>query len=227
MPIPTWTVELHAHTAYSKDCLLKPERIPALCRKKGIDRVAVTDHNTVAAGLELARLYPMLVIPGIEVMTTQGELLAWYVQAEVPHGLPPIETIARLREQGAIIGFSHPFDRYRKGAWREEDLRAIVGQIDVIEVFNARCLHNKDNLKALAFAQKHGKLMTSGSDAHSPYEYGRAPMRMQAFRNDASGLRQALAGAERREKLSTPLVHLTTTWAKWLRRLGLAARPGA
>jgi predicted metal-dependent phosphoesterase TrpH len=225
MSSPTWSVELHAHTTYSKDSLLRLDRIAALCQKKGIDRLAITDHDTVTAGLEMARLQPMLVIPGIEVMTSQGELLAWYVQGPVPHGLSPAETIASLRDQGAVIGVSHPFDRYRKGAWREEDLLAIVDQLDAIEVFNARCIHNADNLKAQAFAQQHGKLATSGSDAHVALEYGRAPMHMPPFSNNADGFREALAKAQPGSTLSSPLVHFWSTWAKWVKRLGLAQHP--
>jgi predicted metal-dependent phosphoesterase TrpH len=220
-----WTVELHSHTIYSGDCLLKPEDIPALCQRKGIDKLAVTDHNSVRAGLEMARTTPMLVIPGLEVMTTQGELLAWYVRAEVPSGLTPQETIVRLREQGAVIGVAHPFDRYRKGAWREEDLLAIVDDVDAIEVFNSRCIHDADNQKAHAFAQAHGKLMTCGSDAHTRYEYGRAVMQMPPFANNAKGFREALRHATRRERLSSPLVHFSSSYAKWLKRLtGYGAR---
>ena len=82
-------------------------------------------------------------------------------------------------------------DRYRRGAWRKEDLLEIVGDVDVIEVFNARCIQNEDNQQALEFAQEHSKLMTCGSDAHAPYEYGRATMTMPAFSNNANGFRQA------------------------------------
>lgn len=225
MSSPTWTVELHAHTNYSKDSLLKLNRIAALCQKKGIERLAITDHNTVTAGLELARLQPMLIIPGLEVMTTRGELLAWYVRGPVPHGLSPAETIARLKEQGAVIGVAHPFDRYRRGAWQEEDLLAIVDQIDAVEVFNARCIHDEDNQKALAFAKQHGKLATSGSDAHVGLEYGRAPMQMPAFSHNADGFRAALAEAQPGDRLSSPLIHVTSTWAKWVKRFGLARHP--
>jgi len=222
MPPLTWTVELHAHTIYSKDCLLKPERIPELCREKGLDRVAITDHDEVAAGLELARLHPMLVIPGLEIMTTRGELLAWYVRGPVAPGLPPAETISRLRDQGAVIGVAHPFDRYRRGAWKEADLIPILRQLDCIEVFNARCISNEDNERAYRFALDQGiPIMTGGSDAHTAREYGHAPMRMPAFANNANGFRQALAESERVENLSSKMVHVATTWAKWVRRLGI------
>jgi predicted metal-dependent phosphoesterase TrpH len=219
-----WTVELHAHTTYSGDCLIQLEDIEGICQRKGIDRVAITDHNSAKAAIEFARFYPTLIIPGEEIMTTQGELLAWYIQEEIPPDMTPQNTIARLREQGAIIGISHPFDRYRRGAWQLRDLLAIVDQVDVIEVFNSRCLHRDDNRKALTFAEEHGKLMTCGSDAHVPSEYGLAVMRMKPFHNNAHGMRQSLGQAVRVERSSSPLVHIGSTYAKWIKRLGLTRR---
>jgi hypothetical protein len=158
-------------------------------------------------------------------MTTEGELLAWYIKEEVPRRLTPEETIKRLRDQNAVIGIAHPFDRYRRGAWRPEQLLRIVDQVDCIEVFNARCLHNEDNQKALAFAQEHNKLMTSGSDAHVRQEYGRAATITRPFANTAEGLRQALQDATRIELLSGPLVHFGSTYAKWMKRLFPFMRP--
>lgn len=226
MATPIWNVELHSHSIYSKDCLTKLERIPRWCQDKGIDRLAITDHNAVAGALQLARMHPMLIIPGIEVMTTKGELLAWYITDHVPAGKSPEETIAVLREQGAFISVSHPFDRYRKGAWRQDDLEAIVDLVDAIEVFNARCIKNEDNQKALQFAIKHSKTMTNGSDAHSRREYGRATMSMPPFSGNATGFRQAMTQAERRnETLSSRTVHLSSTWAKLVKRIGIARRP--
>jgi predicted metal-dependent phosphoesterase TrpH len=225
MSAPLWTVELHTHTVYSKDCLTKLDRIQAICQQRGIDKLAITDHNTAKAALELARLYPMLIIPGEEIMTTQGEILAWYIREEIPHKLTPHETIARLKAQGAVIGVSHPFDRYRKGAWKEEELLQIVEDVDAIEVYNARCLHEEDNAKALAFAQKHGKLMTAGSDAHILREYGQAVVKVPPFANNAQGLRQALQSAQRDTRLSPFWVHFGSTYAKWIKRVIPSLKP--
>jgi hypothetical protein len=214
-----WKIELHTHTIYSKDCLTRLDRLPAICQKAGIDRLAITDHNTAKAALELARMHPMLIIPGEEIMTTQGEILAWYITESIPAYLSPSETIARLQEQGAVIGVSHPFDRYRKGAWKLEDLLGIVDEIEVIEVFNARCLHQEDNDKALEFARQHRKLMSCGSDAHLATEYGASTIRATPFANNADGLRQALKEGRRQGRLSSPLVHFGSTYAKWVKRL--------
>jgi hypothetical protein len=225
MTSPVWTVELHSHTVYSKDCLTRLEKLQPVCRKHGIDKLAITDHNTTKAALELARLYPMWIIPGEEIMTTKGEILAWYIKEEVPPLLSPIETIEILRQQGAVIGVAHPCDRYRKGAWLQADLLEIVDQIDALEVFNARCIRAEDNQKALALAIKHQRLMTCGSDAHVLWEYGKAVMKMHPFANTGDGFRQALKDATREETLSSPLVHLTSRFAKSMKRILPALRP--
>ncbi len=81
--------------------------------------MVVTDHNTIAGARAAQELDPELVIVGEEIKTTRGEILAFFVSEEVPAGLTPQETIARLKDQGAFISVSHPFDIYRGGHWDE------------------------------------------------------------------------------------------------------------
>lgn len=218
-----WNVDLHSHTLWSKDCLTQFETIIRLCRQRGIDRIAITDHNTAQGALAMQRIAPELVIAGEEIMTTQGEILAYFVQESVPAGLTPLEAIRRLRDQGAVISVSHPFDRLRKGAWHEHELLEFLDQIDAVEVFNARCLFAEDNARALAFAQAHNLPGTAGSDAHSRPEYGQAALRLEPF-HDAESFRAALRSAEVIGKLSPPYVHGLSTAAKWSRKLGLRPR---
>lgn len=213
------TLELHSHTHASGDCLMRPADIARTCQRQGIDRLAVTDHNTLRGALELRALAPELVIVGEEIMTTQGELLAYFVKEEIPPDLLPTETIARLRAQGAAISVSHPFDRLRKGAWREADLAAILPRVDAIEVFNARCIYPEDNARALAFARDHAKLGTVGSDAHSHRELGRAVLRVAHAPATSADLVAAFAVGERLTRLSSPAIHLTSTFAKHWKRL--------
>ena len=114
--------EFHCHTIYSKDCLTSPKKLVEACRRKGIDRVVVTDHNSIEGALRCKEIDPDLVVLGEEIMTTDGELLVAYLREEIPPGLPPMEVITRLREQEAFISVSHPFDIYRSGHWDEENL---------------------------------------------------------------------------------------------------------
>lgn len=157
--------------------------------------MVITDHNTIAGALKAKTLDPERVIVGEEIATTKGELLAAFVKEEIPRGLTPKETIKRLREQGAFISVSHPFDTLRGKHWQKADLIDILSQLDAIEIFNSRCLRPSFNQKAENFANKHDLLGTSGSDAHTLMELGRGAMDLPNF-EDAASLRRALAHAK-------------------------------
>lgn len=219
-----WNVELHSHTHWSKDCVVSFEKIIELCRQRNLHKIAITDHNTADGALAMQQLAPELVIAGEEIMTTQGELLGYFMQETIPAGLTPQETIRRLRDQGAVISVSHPFDRLRKGAWDEDDLRRIIDQVNAIETFNARCMFPQDNDKALAFAATHQRLGTVGSDAHTAVEYGQAYLQMRPFENNAVDFLDALREAEPVTGLSSWRVHLGSTTAKWSKRFGWQPR---
>ena len=133
-------VEFHCHTVASKDSLTRPRDLVDTCRRKGIDRVVITDHNTIGGAQAAQSLDPQLVIVGEEIMTTRGEILAAFVREEIPKGLSPTETIQRLKDQGAFISVSHPFDEWREGGWQEADLMEILPHVDAIEVYNSRCM---------------------------------------------------------------------------------------
>lgn len=187
----TYTTEFHAHSIYSKDSLSTLERMIETCHKKGIDRLILTDHNTIKGAVEAKKLAPELIIIGEEIMTTKGELLCAFLKEEIPPALTPQETIARLKEQDAFISVSHPFDYTRSGHWQESDLLEILPDIDAIETFNSRCLSASMNAKAQEFAQNHGIASTVGSDAHALFELGRATLTLPKF-NSARELRQVI-----------------------------------
>ncbi len=220
----TWKVELHSHTQYSKDCLIKLEDVIRTCQARGIDRIAITDHNTAEGALALAKMAPDLVIVGEEIMTTQGEILAYFIRETVPPGLTPGETIQRLRDQGAVISVPHPYDRVRKGAWREDELQQIVDSVDAIEIFNSRCIFPEDNAKALAFAQANNKPATVGSDGHITFEYGHATLRIQPFEGPGDFF-IALKTATPETRSSPLWVHFFSSYAKFLRKRGLSRMP--
>lgn len=205
-------VETHCHTIYSKDSLVRPENLLKACEAKGIDRVVISDHNTTRGAFEAQKLDPQRVIIGEEILTTRGELLAAYMTEEIPAGLTPIETISRLRDQGAFISVSHPFDILRSGHWQEDDLLEIVPLVDAIEVFNARCMSPDFNRQASEFAEQHNLLGTAGSDAHGAYELGRAAMLLPDF-EDARSLMDVLPQVKYETRLSSPFVRLTSRYA--------------
>jgi predicted metal-dependent phosphoesterase TrpH len=211
-------VEFHSHTIYSKDSLTTPEKLLLTCQKKGIHKIVVTDHNSTRGALEAKKLDPERVIVGEEIMTQEGELLAFYVKEEIPKGLSPMEAIATLRDQGAFISVSHPFDIMRKGHWNESMLLDILPHIDAIEIFNARCYRASFNQHAQDFAQKNNIPGTAGSDAHALFEIGRASMILPDF-HDTQSLKSALQDARIDAKLSSPFVHFTSRYAVWRKML--------
>ncbi|MDH5508551.1 MAG: PHP domain-containing protein [Anaerolineae bacterium] len=213
-------VEFHCHTIYSKDSLTTVENLLGSCQERGIDRVVVTDHNTTAGARRAKQLDPERVIVGEEIMTEQGELLAAFVQQEIPAGLPAMQAVSRLREQGAFISVSHPFDRLRSGHWAQADLLQIAPWVDAIEIFNARCFPPVYNRQAGAFAGRHRLPGTVGSDAHAAFELGRAVMLLPLF-DDAESLRIAMKQVKYDVRSSGPWVRLVSRYAvlyKALRR---------
>lgn len=211
-------VESHSHTIYSEDSLTKPEQLIEVCREKGIDRIVITDHNTIAGAKQAQQLAPELIIIGEEIMTTEGEILAAFVEQEIPAGLSSYEVIHILREQNAFISVSHPFDQWRSGHWQLADLINIAPLVDAIEIFNARCMLPRFNRRALEFAEKHDLAGTVGSDAHAAFELGKATMILPEFSN-ADELRLALQRADYETSLSSPFIHFTSRYAVWRKKL--------
>ena len=177
-----------------------------LAHERVIDRLAITDHNTIRGALKAKEMDPELVIIGEEIMTPKGELIAYFLTEEVPAHLSPTETVERLRKQDAFISIPHPFDLLRH-SWHMQDLLDILPMVDAIEVFNSRCLSAGINERARTFAENHDIPGTVGSDAHSLGELGLATMLLPPFLT-AEDLRKVIRQGEVRTRLLSPLDHL-------------------
>lgn len=212
------SVEFHCHTYASKDSLTRPADLIAMARRKGIDRVIVTDHNSIAGAREAYGIDPELVIVGEEIMTTKGEILAAFVKEEVPPGLTPLETINILKEQGAFISVSHPFDELRKGGWMENDLLEILPLVDAIEVYNSRCMLPRFNRRAELFAKKYNIAGTVGSDAHAAFEVGRSLLLLDQF-TGPDEMRKVIRRGIPKVKWSPPWFHLTSRYASMIKKI--------
>ena len=167
------------------------ETLIARCQEKGINCIAVTDHNTIAGALEAKGLAPFKIIVGEEILTTAGEIIGYFLTEEIPKGLSPSETVARIKEQGGLVCIPHPFDPLRHTHLRREALEAILPSIDIMEVYNSYTLLPYFNTKARRFAQKHGLLYSAGSDAHTSNPLGKTYVEMPEF-NDAEQFRLSL-----------------------------------
>lgn len=210
--------EFHSHSNYSFDSLSTIDDMIATCRAKGIGKLAITDHGRMVGSLKAQQIAPDLVVVSEEILTNEGELLAYFITKEIPDGLPALEVVRMLQDQGAFISVAHPFDTWRGSSWQPGTLEKLVPYLDAVEAFNARCFDPKFNEQAAKFATQHGLAWMAGSDAHSLEELGRAVLKLPDF-NSAEELRQSIKTAEFEGELSGKMVRLRSTFAKVVNKM--------
>ncbi|MCD6381730.1 MAG: PHP domain-containing protein [Candidatus Aenigmarchaeota archaeon] len=161
--------ELHCHSIYSTGSTIKAEgfntlkEIMAHAKKLGIGILALTDHDTIRGhrdAKKYAKKYGIIFIPGEEVTSEKGHILALGIQERIKPGLSVIETIEKIHDQGGIAIAAHPYDFRRKG------IGDSAKYCDAIEVFNAINVDRTANLRANKLAELYHKPKTAGSDAH-------------------------------------------------------------
>jgi predicted metal-dependent phosphoesterase TrpH len=212
-------IDLHCHTCYSRDSLTTFDSLVHWMDRRGLDIVAITDHNCVAGALEFRARAPERFIVGEEIKTCDGELIALFLTEKVPPGLSVADTIARVHDQGGVVGASHPLDRLRGEAMGRQKLQAIRAGLDFIEIFNARVIFPGDNRMAREMAVRWGLPGSAGSDAHAPFEVGRAYVEMPCFDGRQDFL-DCLAQGQVGGRQSSPFVHFVSTYANARKRWG-------
>ena len=168
----TLRIDLHVHSEDSYDGHEPVDLILEHAADIGLDAVVVTDHDVMGESIraaELAPAYGLVGIPGVEVSTAHGHLLAVGVDRMPPHRHPFDETVAWIRDHGGVAVVPHPFQRSRHGVRRR-----YVGDCDAVEVFNAWLFTGYRNRRARQFAAEHGYPGVAASDAHTLEYVGRA-----------------------------------------------------
>ena len=140
--------------------------------QRGLQGIIVTDHDSVMGGLigrKIAKAYAdFQVIPGAEITSRSGHILAVGIETDIPKGLSVEETVERIRDLGGISVTSHPFSNRVQPSLGEQCLKT-----DGVEVFNATN-SRQANLRAMSIAQTRGRPETAGSDAHWARSVGKA-----------------------------------------------------
>jgi predicted metal-dependent phosphoesterase TrpH len=168
----TLRIDPHVHSEGSYDGHDPVELLLEQAAEIGLDGIVVTDHDVLHESLraaELAPEYGLIGIPGVEVSTAVGHLLAIGVQEMPPRRAPLDETVTWVREHGGVAVVPHPFQRSRHGVPR----RHLV-DCDAIEVFNSWLFTGFRNRRARRFAAEHDYPALAASDAHSVPHVGRA-----------------------------------------------------
>ena len=163
-------LDLHIHSQYSEDGAGAPKEIIKILQKKGLQGLAITDHNTVEGGIQALKsaTKDFIVIPGAEISTAEGHIIALDIKENISRGLSVEETVEKIIDLGGIPIVPHLY-RSMSGI-KEVKLKRIANKIPAIEVFNA-CSTPQSNLKAAKVAKKYKIGGTGGSDSHSP-KYG-------------------------------------------------------
>ncbi|MFZ3148256.1 MAG: PHP-associated domain-containing protein [Methanothrix sp.] len=158
--------ELHIHSKFSVDSLISPEGILKTAKIRGLNGVAVTDHNTIKGGLEAQRINnngKFMVIVGAEINTDVGDVIGLFLNEEIKSRMF-LEVIDEIRSQDGVVVLPHPF----RGHKLSDEL---ISAVDAIESFNSRT-GIWENQRAEKLVKKCKKISVAGSDAHFLSEIG-------------------------------------------------------
>ncbi len=164
--------DLHIHSTFSDGVATVEAILHHASAHTDLDVIAITDHDTLEGALlalELAPRFRVEVVPGIEVTTTEGHLLALFVTEPVAAGMPFVDTARRVREIGGLPIAAHPFDVLASGVG-DRRLRRIQqehpGLLAGVEVINGSLLTPIGNARAERLRWELGLPGVGGSDAH-------------------------------------------------------------
>lgn len=229
--------DLHLHTICS-DGMGTVSAVLEAARQAGLDIIAITDHDTLTGAWQardLAPHYGVGVIPGVEITTAEGHLLAYWVERPVPAGRPLIETLLRVGEQGGLCVAAHPTAqwvpslgaaRIRQALQHPDAGRVLVG----IEVYNIGLPRLVNNRGAQALGRETGLAQLANSDSHMLWTIGLCHSEFPGTSPQA--LRQALETHTTRPVIrQRPAMFLASWLAQWTVRLAgfgyWSAYPGA
>ncbi len=180
-------VDMHVHSSASHDCAVAPALVARRCARLGLDRVVLTDHDTIHGAEQLAAACGAgAVIVGEEILTTEGDVIGLFLRERVPGRLTPEETVKRIKDQGGLVYLSHPYDD-RRHHLSEPALERVADDIDIVEVFNGRA-DERANRRALDLCEILGAAPGAGSDAHTLDEIGSVYVEMPSFDGPADFL---------------------------------------
>jgi hypothetical protein len=182
---------MHVHTRYSYDAHIKPKELVFFAKKRGLDGVAITDHDTVSGLEEFSRIQDLLIIPGVEVATNQGHVLAINVYENPRAGQSFAETVDQIHGAGGLAIIAHP-TAFFKGVSSGE-----IGRVfDAVEVINSSAVPFAFSVrKNLKIASQLDLPQTGGSDAHCAREVGMAYTVLDAERDTAHVVEAIKRGA--------------------------------
>jgi predicted metal-dependent phosphoesterase TrpH len=181
------SVDLHVHSRRSFDGLMTPRQIVAAGRRRGLAGLAVVDHNTLAGAVEVLAAAPpdLLIIPGAEIYTEIGDIVGLFLTREIVARRSD-KVVAEIHEQGGVAVLPHPYRYHGKLE------RGLLERLDAVETHNGRAPAGDAERALRELALSYGLAAVGGSDAHLPWEVGRARTELEVDAVDAASVRAAL-----------------------------------
>jgi predicted metal-dependent phosphoesterase TrpH len=167
------------HSNYSPDSLITPEQLIFYAKKRGLDGIAVTDHNRLDGALNMAKATDFLIVPGMEITSAKGHVLGLNVREQIPKGLSVDETVDKIHEAGGTAIACHPYAPFKMGVGD-----SVNSKFDAVEVINSSAFPFRRSVKhAELIAARLGIGRVAGSDAHYGPEIGCAYTIVEAEQN--------------------------------------------
>ena len=187
-------IDLHNHTwPRSHDSVLDPADLVNRARTAGLDGICLTEHDSVWDPAEAQRIADeqgFLVIPGVEISTDDGHILAFGVEKYV-FGMHRIGRLAEhVDERGGCLVAAHPYRRqipWKDDAdeWRNAVERATqnpaYAHCIALEVLNGRG-KDRENAFSLDIAKQMNLPGTAGTDSHAVHDIGKVATYFEADR---------------------------------------------
>lgn len=200
--MPSLRLDLHVHTDRSYDGHTRREDLPQIIASRGLDGVAVTEHDR----FDPPKLPGTLVLPAVEISSQDGHVIGLGVREIIEPRLPADETIKRIHDQEAVAIIPHPYDPVCECV----KIARLKERPDAVETVNADALSfYVSNWLARKDARKFKLPEVGGSDSHIPQTIGDAYTVVEAASDDIDAIIEAVRLGRVR-----PEGHATSAWNK-------------
>jgi len=174
LPDRSVLLDLHNHSDRSFDAVNRLEDYERAHRAGRFHVLAITDHNRIDGAADLAARATFPVVVGMEIDTSDGELIGLFLTERVPPLRSARETAERIRAQGGLVYLQHPFYPFLRRPLRAEARNALAdaGLADLVEGLNGGPFSARFDRQAQLWARSRDLPLAAGSDAHEPWTIG-------------------------------------------------------
>lgn len=166
-------VDMHLHEkTYSLDSFQRLEDMVQTARKRGLDAICITDHDSMGLkeyAEEYSKQVDFPIFVGVEFFSLQGDIIAFGIDSIPSERISAQDFINYVAERGGVCFSCHPFRNNNRGL--EEKLKGVKG-LTGVEVLNGSTDYDA-NKKAFEYCNELGIMPIGASDAHDLDQLGK------------------------------------------------------